>query len=179
VLRADEVAASAQAVTACREMNERHPLAYALLLHAEALSAVGEGEAAAAAAAEALELARGMGAAPLAEEIEVLIRRARLRVDEPPAGAEGADANGVAPGPAELGLTSRESEVLSLVAAGCSNGQIAERLFITRKTASVHVSNILAKLGVATRLEAAAMAHRIGLVRHPDASEVPGRPDLR
>ena len=53
--------------------------------------------------------------------------------------------------------------MLNLVADGCSNGQIAERLFITRKTASVHVSNILAKLGVATRVEAAAMIHRMGL----------------
>jgi DNA-binding NarL/FixJ family response regulator len=53
--------------------------------------------------------------------------------------------------------------VLRLVAAGRSNGQIAEALFISRKTASVHVSNILAKLGVHTRTEAAAEAHRLGL----------------
>ncbi len=59
-----------------------------------------------------------------------------------------------------FGLTDREREVLMLVAEGESNGQIAERLFITRKTASVHVSNILGKLGVATRTEAAAVAHR-------------------
>jgi DNA-binding NarL/FixJ family response regulator len=57
-------------------------------------------------------------------------------------------------------LTAREREVLELVAAGRSNGQIAQELFISRKTASVHVSNILAKLGVSTRLEAAAVAHR-------------------
>ncbi|HJT99879.1 MAG TPA: response regulator transcription factor, partial [Actinomycetes bacterium] len=61
------------------------------------------------------------------------------------------------------GLTPRELEVLRLVAAGRSNGQIAEALFISRKTASVHVSNILAKLGVHTRTEAAAAAHRMGL----------------
>ena len=55
--------------------------------------------------------------------------------------------------------------MLRLVADGLSNSQIAEQLFISRKTASVHVSNILSKLGVATRLEAAAVAHRRGLVR--------------
>jgi DNA-binding CsgD family transcriptional regulator len=61
------------------------------------------------------------------------------------------------------GLTPREAEVLALVAAGRSNRQIAQLLFISLKTASVHVSNILAKLGVSGRLEAAAVAHRLGL----------------
>jgi len=50
-----------------------------------------------------------------------------------------------------------------LLAAGRSNPQIAEALFISPKTASVHVSNILAKLGVASRVEAAAVAHRLGV----------------
>ena len=71
------------------------------------------------------------------------------------------------PALAELGLTAREAEVLALVADGLSNSQIAERLFISRKTASVHVSNILGKLGVAGRVEAAALAHRRGLLRAP------------
>ena len=164
----DEVAAWVEAVAACRAMNEPHPLAYALLLHAEALSVEGDRAAASGSAHEALGLARDMGAAPLAEEIETLIRRARLRVEEESRGAEVADEDGVPPELARFGLTARESEVLNLVADGCSNGQIAERLFITRKTASVHVSNILAKLGVATRVEAAAMVHRMGLVRQPD-----------
>jgi len=62
-----------------------------------------------------------------------------------------------------LGLTPREREVLALVAAGRTNRQIAETLFISIKTASVHVSNILAKLGVANRGEAAAVAHRLHL----------------
>ncbi|MCU0283068.1 MAG: response regulator transcription factor [Candidatus Nanopelagicales bacterium] len=57
-------------------------------------------------------------------------------------------------------LTPREREVLGLVAAGRSNGQIAEALFISVKTASVHVSNILAKLGVPSRTAAAAWAHQ-------------------
>ena len=62
-----------------------------------------------------------------------------------------------------LGLTPREREVLALLADGRTNRQIAETLFISPKTASVHVSNILAKLGVANRGEAAAVAHRLHL----------------
>ena len=65
---------------------------------------------------------------------------------------------------AALGLTPRELEVLALVAEGRSNRQVADALFISAKTASVHVSNILAKLGVASRVEAAAVAHRHGLL---------------
>ena len=60
-------------------------------------------------------------------------------------------------------LTPREREVLALVADGRTNRQIAAELFISEKTASVHVSNILAKLGVGNRAEAAAVAHRVGL----------------
>jgi DNA-binding NarL/FixJ family response regulator len=63
----------------------------------------------------------------------------------------------------ELGLTPREREVLALLADGRTNRQIAEELFISAKTASVHVSNILAKLGVANRGEAAAVAYRLHL----------------
>jgi DNA-binding NarL/FixJ family response regulator len=65
--------------------------------------------------------------------------------------------------PSSHGLSAREIEVLRLVAAGRSNGEIAERLFITRKTAGVHVTHILDKLGVANRIEAAILAERAGL----------------
>ena len=64
---------------------------------------------------------------------------------------------------ARFGLTEREREVLRLLAAGRSNPEIAQALFISPKTASVHVSNILAKLGVDSRVEAAAVAHRLGM----------------
>ena len=60
-------------------------------------------------------------------------------------------------------LTARELEVLRLVGAGRSNKEIGAELFISTKTASVHVSNILAKLGVSGRGEAAALAHRHGV----------------
>ncbi|WP_203608482.1 helix-turn-helix domain-containing protein, partial [Streptomyces anulatus] len=64
---------------------------------------------------------------------------------------------------ASFGLTPREQDVHRLVAAGHTNRRIAEELFISPKTASVHVSNILAKLGVSSRGEAAALAHRLRL----------------
>ena len=70
-----------------------------------------------------------------------------------------------------LGLTAREFEVLRLVAAGWSNREIAAELFISAKTASVHVSNILGKLGVAGRGEAAATAHRLRLFDEFPATE--------
>ena len=62
----------------------------------------------------------------------------------------------------QLGLTAREAEVLVLVAAGRTNRQIGEELYISNKTASVHVSNILRKLGVTSRMDAAAIAQRLG-----------------
>jgi DNA-binding CsgD family transcriptional regulator len=65
------------------------------------------------------------------------------------------------------GLTPRETEVLRLLAEGRSNREIADALFISAKTASVHVSNILGKLNVSTRGEAAALAHRLHLTLDP------------
>jgi DNA-binding NarL/FixJ family response regulator len=62
-----------------------------------------------------------------------------------------------------LGLTRREREVLALLVEGRSNRQIGEELFMAESTAGVHVSNILGKLGVTRRTEAAALAHRLGL----------------
>jgi DNA-binding NarL/FixJ family response regulator len=140
-------------------MNQPHPLAYALLRHGEALAGAGLGAAAADALSEALGLAGQMGAAALSEQAQAVADRARLK-------GVGRASDAVAANGAEedeLGLTARELEVLRLVADGHSNGEIAKELFISRKTASVHVSNILAKLGVTTRVQAAAVAHRRGL----------------
>ena len=92
----------------------------------------------------------------------MLARRARIALTPKPAPTESAAAPPTPPGDG-LGLTPREREVLALVAQGRTNRQIAEALFISDKTASVHVSNILAKLGVANRAEAAATVHRLGL----------------
>ena len=76
-----------------------------------------------------------------------------------------ADGPVVIPGDAArpFGLTSRELEVLRLLADGMSNQEIAGELFISPKTASVHVSNIYAKLGVESRVAAATTAHALGL----------------
>jgi DNA-binding CsgD family transcriptional regulator/tetratricopeptide (TPR) repeat protein len=139
------------------------PAGYARWRQAEALLARGAPRAAAGAAlAEARALAEGLGARLLTAEIDALARRARIEVA--PA-ADGIAADGGAPEPVdaidELGLTPREREVLVLLADGRTNRQIAEALFISVKTASVHVSNILAKLGVTNRGEAAAVAHRL------------------
>jgi DNA-binding CsgD family transcriptional regulator/tetratricopeptide (TPR) repeat protein len=101
----------------------------------------------ASASAEAVSL----GSTLLADRIAALSQRAGFAVAPPP------EKSPVA------GLTPREIEVLQLVAEGRSNGEIGTALFISTKTASVHVSNILAKLGVSGRGEAAAVAHRIGL----------------
>jgi DNA-binding CsgD family transcriptional regulator len=93
-----------------------------------------------------------MGADPLLAQIDALARRAHLSlVAERPVAAAGSGAD-------HFGLTDREVEVLRLVADVYSNGQIGQALFISRKTASVHVSNILRKLDVSSRLEAATMS---------------------
>ncbi len=139
--RWDEVAA------AWEELGQPHPLAYALWRAA----AGADRDEAAVRLRKAAELADQLGAKPLLERIEASARRARVPL------------GGVAGGQS-LGLTPRELEVLRLVADGRSNREIAGELFISAKTASVHVSNILAKLGVTSRGEAAAAAHRLGLV---------------
>jgi DNA-binding NarL/FixJ family response regulator len=68
-------------------------------------------------------------------------------------------------------LSAREIEVLRLVAAGRSNGEIGEELFISRKTAGVHVTHILDKLGVSNRVEAAMAAARLGLLDQEEVDE--------
>ena len=157
--RAGELrAAWDQAGAAWAAVGEPHPLAQSLLHAAEVAVACGDRDGAAESLRRAAGLAAGLGATPLSEEIAILARRARIRVP----GADGDLAPG-RDGGAGLGLTERELEVLRLVVAGRSNREIAAELFISPKTASVHVSNILGKLGTATRGEAAARAHALRL----------------
>jgi DNA-binding CsgD family transcriptional regulator/tetratricopeptide (TPR) repeat protein len=127
----------------------------------EALLAVGRREEAAEQARAAHATALRLGAEPLRNRVEALARRGRLDLGPGVPLHEGLAA-------LEAHLTPRELEVLRLVTAGRSNQQIGDALYISRKTASVHVSNILAKLGVRSRVEAAATAHRLGLDAPPD-----------
>jgi DNA-binding CsgD family transcriptional regulator len=141
-------------------LGETYPLGEVLLHAAEAALACGDRDGAAERLQRAAPLAAALGARPLGEQIAILARRARIRLgggDGAGAAVPGDDGTG------ELGLTERELEVLRLVAEGRSNREIAGELFISPKTASVHVSNILGKLGVASRGEAAARAHSLRL----------------
>ncbi|MFL6000537.1 MAG: AAA family ATPase [Streptomyces sp.] len=118
------------------------------LRYAEALLVADRCEEAMAEARAAREVFARLGATVLLEQAEELIRRGSPAVAPPAASV----------------LTAREQDVLRLLARGRSNRQIGEELFITGKTASVHVSNILAKLGAASRTEAVAVAYRKGLI---------------
>lgn len=150
-----------EAVERCREAEDPYLVAYAQLRLAETLTLSGDRAGPAAALREVVATSERLGAEPLLTSAGLLARRGRLSLEEPVAGEVVATVED----PLErLGLTEREREVLALIAAGRSNAQIARELFISPKTASVHVSNILAKLGVGGRVEAAAVAHRLGLL---------------
>jgi DNA-binding NarL/FixJ family response regulator len=114
------------------------------------LRAKGDRGVAARIAAEALTAARSLGAAPLAADLELLSRRGRL------------SAGSIPDDPLRrLGVTQREAEVLDLLVEGRTNRQIGDVLFISEKIVSVHVTNLLRKLGVESRTEAAEMSRRL------------------
>jgi DNA-binding CsgD family transcriptional regulator len=126
---------------------------------AEALMAADDRAAAAAEARRVHEVAVRLGAEPLRKAVEALARRGRLDIGLG-GGASGGDPGAV--------LTPREAEVLALLAQGRTNRQIGATLYISEKTASVHVSNILAKFGAASRAEAVAIAAAKGLLTRVD-----------
>ncbi len=133
---------------------------------AEALVEAGDRAAAGVVATEAAAVADGLGAGWLAGEIQGLALRARLELDtaSAPVTPDGSDRRELEDGPeTPFGLTPRELQVLGLIAEGATNRQIGASLYMAEKTASVHVSRILAKLGVQSRTQAAAMAHRLHL----------------
>jgi DNA-binding CsgD family transcriptional regulator/tetratricopeptide (TPR) repeat protein len=142
----------------------REPLLppYARYRQAEASLARGERGRAAAALRAAQAGAAALGAAPLLAEIASLARRARLDLVVPEAPMPTTPS---APAPLDpYGLSPREREVLALLVEGWTNRQIGAALFISEKTASVHVTHILDKLGVGGRVAAAGVAVRAGLV---------------
>jgi DNA-binding CsgD family transcriptional regulator/tetratricopeptide (TPR) repeat protein len=140
------------------EALQRPPMvAYCRWRQAEALVAAGAPAADAALPARAAHaIAQRLGARPLEQALQQLAQRARLELAPPSRPADHGSGLGEL-----LGLTPREAEVLGLVARGYTNRQIAEQLVISVKTASVHVSHILAKLDARNRVEAAAIAHRL------------------
>ncbi|SES41583.1 regulatory protein, luxR family [Streptomyces sp. yr375] len=152
-----------EVVAAFERLERPYDLARTRHRLAEALLATGGADDERDRAAELLRLAHAvaahLGAAPLTDAVTRLAQRARL----PLSGTARTPSTDPLDPLDSLGLTSRERDVLRLVCAGRTNRQIAEALFISPKTASVHVSNILSKLDVTGRGEAAALAHRLRL----------------
>jgi DNA-binding CsgD family transcriptional regulator/tetratricopeptide (TPR) repeat protein len=147
-----------KAASAWDELHRPYQAACARWREAEALIEAGDRAAAGVAAGLALEFTERAGAGWLDGELVALAGRGRLEV---PAGEDGSPSP-VATASSEdpFGLTERERQVLALVAEGATNRQIGAALYMAEKTASVHVSRILAKLGVQSRTQAAAVAHR-------------------
>lgn len=157
----DDAAVWVRAATAWRRLGWVYQAAYATWRQAETvLSRRDRDRAAVPLLRDAYTAAVDLRAEPLRHEIEVLARRARIDLTGPVATDAGArPARPSRP----FGLTPRELEILGYLGAGQSNREIAGTLFISEKTVSVHVSNILVKLKVSRRGEAAAAAHRLGL----------------
>jgi DNA-binding NarL/FixJ family response regulator len=145
---AELLAAWMATVDAFEEMGHVFELARSQARLAAVLRALGHTADADALVAKARPVAEALGAGPLQAELDGVSARPRA----------------VARRATSESLTARETEILTLVAQGKSNGEIAKQLFISAKTVSVHVSNILAKLGAAGRTEAAAVARRDGLL---------------
>ena len=130
-----------------------YDVAYVRVFEAECALRDGDREHARAALADAREACEHLGAVPLLTRVNATARRGRLDIGDDIA--------------ASAGLTAREVEVLGLLADGRTNAQVAEALVMSPKTASVHVSHIIAKLGLTNRTEAAAYAHRNGFAASP------------
>jgi len=152
-------AAFARAAAAWDDLARPYAAALLRLREAEARVAAGDRDGAAVAAAAARETAARLGAGWLLAEVDGLAARARLDL-----GLEAPEPElGVVTDDDPFGLTPRERQVLELVAQGATNREIGASLFMAEKTASVHVSRILAKLDVRSRTEAAGVAHRMRL----------------
>jgi ATP/maltotriose-dependent transcriptional regulator MalT len=149
------------AAAAWERLGHPYPFAYARWREAEALLVGRQARAAERPLREAYDVATRLGARPLLAELGALAGRAKVALESaPPAQEKPSLAT-------ELGLTRRERQVLALLAEGLTNREIATILFVTEKTAAAHVSNILGKLGVRSRVEAATAVHRLGLLPEP------------
>jgi DNA-binding CsgD family transcriptional regulator len=141
-----------------------HRAGYAWWRHTEAQLNAGQPATAAAAALRAAAAAAG-GHAPLLAQIRALAQRAGIPLQPAPLRAPQTPRPPQAPAP--YGLTGRELAVLRLLAAGRTNTQIGAELYISPRTAGVHVTSILRKLGVTNRVQAAALAEHAGLCHPP------------
>ena len=150
------------AARAWESLGRPHPAGYAWWRHAEAQLAAGQTRPAATALLTAAAAADGH--APLLERIRMLAKRARIPLQPPPADLAAPRPDDQ---PVPYGLTSRELAVLRLLATGHTNARIGDELYISPKTASVHITNIMRKLGVTSRVQAAALAERAGLLDDP------------
>ena len=160
----------ATAAAAAERLHHPYEVAYSRTRQAEALLVSRAPRAAAqAAAVEAYQIARDLGAVPLQHEIERLASRSRLDLASRPSASEGASGAASTGRPLPFALTRREQDVLERLTLGQTNREIATDLFISEKTASVHVSNIKSKLAANGRAEIAAIAVRLGLV--PDSRD--------
>ena len=142
-----------------------YPTAVTTFNQVEALIEAGDRAAATEPARATLERARKLGSRWLVDELTALAERARIDLADGHGEAVKGNGDG-APGDHDedpFGLTNRERQVLALIAEGATNRQIGAALFMAEKTASVHVSRILRKLGVSSRTQAAAVAHRLHL----------------
>jgi DNA-binding NarL/FixJ family response regulator len=149
--------AFAVAAIAWQELGDPWATATARLREADAAASTGKADRATEALRDAHRIAVELGAASLLDEITAVSRRTRISLQAPdPVRLDDTSIG-------QLGLTPREAEVLGLVATGQTNRQIGETLYVSEKTASVHVSNILRKLAVTSRVDAAAVAQRLGV----------------
>jgi DNA-binding CsgD family transcriptional regulator/tetratricopeptide (TPR) repeat protein len=162
------------ALAGFEEFRHEFELARSRARLAAVLVAAGDAAAARRHADAAREVAERLGAAPLLHELALSGAGRPARGDRP----AGTSRRRKASEAAADQLTPREAEVLALVAQGRTNGEIGRQLFISTKTVSVHVSNVLAKLGAAGRTEAAAIARRRGLLTD-DVPPAPAAPRRR
>jgi len=158
---ASDPEAWSRAAKAWEELSCPHHAGYAWWRRAQAQLDAGQP---ASAAADALRAAAAAadGHAPLLAQVRLLAERARITLQ--PEAQPQAQSRSQPQAPAGYGLTARELAVLRLLAAGRSNAQIGAELYISPSTASVHVTSILRKLGVSSRVQAAALAERAGLL---------------
>jgi DNA-binding CsgD family transcriptional regulator/tetratricopeptide (TPR) repeat protein len=155
----------ATAAAAADDLQHPDDAAYSRFREAEALLlSRGSRSAAQTAAAEAYRIARDLGATPLQREVERLAARSRLDLESLPGPSDATSGAAPVGYPIPFRLTRREQDVLERITLGRTNREIATDLFISEKTASVHVSNIKSKLGANGRAEIAAIAVRLGLV---------------